>query len=627
MRGDVQPEGEVEVDKLTKFDEKEHVAYIDDVRFMMPNWFGYDSVDLIVLTTANDEFMQKLSAEKRYQEALSEWVKRGGHLVVSVGRNWNAIAAMEVLKELLPVTVSKSMTVDGPLLAWQEGRGWLPAMPKPPLVVAGFERKPGRSYVSLMNTLGAPRQDIIVQGSAGLGRVTVVAFDLDGRPFTDWKGQPQFWKELLTQAWPRIAAVSERGEDPNNIQIGMPGPPPAPNQQLLTQLHGYLENFEEVPVISFGWVALFIFLYILVVGPLDYFFLKKVVKRLELTWITFPTVVLTISAIAYFTAYYIKGKDLRIRKVDLVDVDLTGPQPLVVGQTWFTIFSPRIQHYTIGIEPVAGGWVASPEDTPEGSAPTVVVSWLGRPETDRYPQRTRGQGLFRRSYDYAATATGLNGVPIQVWDTKSFTAAWQGAADRQRPLVAAELRGKQNPTRFATGRITWLPEDKNNPAAPELKDAWLIYQDRAVQVPLAPGAPVMVNTQTDKGQQLAAWLRLPGQPDPSARPRPGQAFSPLDRTMRAAFFFEFHDQGRGPEQNNCLRLLDQSWRRTNPAEALLVGRLASQQNAAEDVTNHGVSPTRLWLGKLPVAGETRPPLEGILRQDTYIRVILPVTPQ
>ena len=55
-----------------------------------------------------------------------------------------------------------------------------------------------------------------------------------------------------------------------------------------------LEMFEEIPVISFGVVALFILFYIVLVGPLDYFILKKLFKRLELTWITFPTIVLRI---------------------------------------------------------------------------------------------------------------------------------------------------------------------------------------------------------------------------------------------------------------------------------------------------------------------------------------------
>src|SRR5207302_6643174 len=92
------------------------------------------------------------------------------------------------------------------------------------------------------------------------------------------------------------------------------------SSQLRSRLQDSLETFDEVPVISFGWVALFILLYIVVVGPLDYWFLKKVVKRLELTWITFPVVVLTISIAAYFAAYYLKGNDLKINKVDLVDL-------------------------------------------------------------------------------------------------------------------------------------------------------------------------------------------------------------------------------------------------------------------------------------------------------------------
>ena len=45
----------------------------------------------------------------------------------------------------------------------------------------------------------------------------------------------------------------------------------------------------------------------------------------------------------------LKGDDLRINQVDLVEIDLRAPQ--IYGTTWATLFSPRIQNYTIGIEP------------------------------------------------------------------------------------------------------------------------------------------------------------------------------------------------------------------------------------------------------------------------------------
>ena len=49
---------------------------------------------------------------------------------------------------------------------------------------------------------------------------------------------------------------------------------------------------------------------------------------MELTWITFPTIVITVSLLAYYAAYVVKGTDLRVNKMDVVDVDLeaaSGP--------------------------------------------------------------------------------------------------------------------------------------------------------------------------------------------------------------------------------------------------------------------------------------------------------------
>src|SRR5207245_2911466 len=146
--------------------------------------------------------------------------------------------------------------------------------------------------------------------------------------------QRDFWKRLLDEA---AVPLPPQQTDPR-IARNPYGDPQ--NYDLASQLQMNLEDFEDVPVISFGWVALFILLYILVVGPLDYFFLKKVVKRLELTWITFPTVVITISVAAYFTAYWLKGNDQKVNKVDVVDIDLHTQQ--LYGNSWFTVFSPRI---------------------------------------------------------------------------------------------------------------------------------------------------------------------------------------------------------------------------------------------------------------------------------------------
>ena len=115
---------------------------------------------------------------------------------------------------------------------------------------------------------------------------------------------------------------------------------------LASLLRQALEQFATVKPVSFGWVAFFIFLYILLIGPGDYLFLKHVLKRMELTWVTFPVIVVTVSLLAYVAAYSIKGRDLRVNKVDVVDVD--QPAGLRGGAASSTCSVPRTATMTSG---------------------------------------------------------------------------------------------------------------------------------------------------------------------------------------------------------------------------------------------------------------------------------------
>ena len=52
-------------------------------------------------------------------------------------------------------------------------------------------------------------------------------------------------------------------------------------------------------------------------------------------------------------------------------------------------------------------------------------------------------------------------------------------------------------------------------------------------------------------------------------------------------------------------------------------RTAPREGLAEDISRSPDSPSRLWIGSLPTAGGKRPPLQGTLKQETYIRVFIP----
>ena len=111
-----------------------------------------------------------------------------------------------------------------------------------------------------------------------------------------------------------------------------------------------LDQFRGITPIPFGWVAGFIAVYILLIGPGDYFFLKKVVKRMELTWITFPAIVIVVSLLAYYAAYAVKGTDLRVIKMDVVDVDLEAKRAR--GTSWVNLFSPQNRDYAVSVVPI-----------------------------------------------------------------------------------------------------------------------------------------------------------------------------------------------------------------------------------------------------------------------------------
>jgi hypothetical protein len=630
------PAGNVATPMGTSGINRGRVAYGDRIELLPTHWFGYQPADLVVLSTANKDFVDQFMnrAEKARQDALSEWVRRGGHLVLTAGRNHDLAAALlqTLQMQSLPVefvaggmqlprltsvkawvetgsSVEIKQPLENPLLKDKPGQ-------PSPIEVAKLKIKPDQGVQVLINNREDVVEPLMVRMPFGMGQVTIMAFDLDQPPLSRWiaAGQSEFWKKFRKE----MGVSLTKGSQAN--QFGGVGPRGygrgATDDDLAGQLRNELERFPDVSNISFGWVALFIFLYILVVGPLDYFFLKKVVKRLELTWITFPAVVVAVSTVSYFTAYYLKGNDLLINKTDLVDIDVNGKT--AYGHTWFTLFSPRIQHYTIGIEPAAPVWSAAPPDDKKASA--VTLSWLGRPDTSYGGTgRARSQSLFRRAYSYTPDASGLEGVPIQVWSMKAFNAGWERPLEGDKLPFTADLHDDGQAR--LSGTIT------NNLSVP-LEGAYLIHgrlhggaKFYAFDTPLAPNATTTLALKPP--QDLSTWPNEAGYVNTSGPTSAGSAA--IEGIFRRLLFFSSFASA-GQARNTSLRELDESWRLGLPYEVILFGRLPQLHDHAETVTQSPANPSRLWLGQLPAPNIQRPALAGTLKQDTYVRVFLPVQP-
>ena len=591
-------------------------------------WIGYQALDLLILTTTNQAFWQELAADEIRQNALIEWVGHGGAILCSVGEHADHISLCPRIEKLLPARIThRDRTINRLSFVLPNSPRTVLLSPNRAIHAPVLEMLTQRPY---QIHLEADERDhplpYVVQASHGLGRITLVGFDLEIPPLAEWDQRGRWWEWLVNIASSPMPNSSERTPFESRATEG--------DDIYLERLHDNLDFYEGIPVVSFGWVALLILCYIVTVGPIEYYLLKKLLKRMEWTWVTLPIIVVSVSVLSYITAGELKGNELRINKIDLVDCDLATNQ--VIGESWFSIFSPRIQNLNLAVlpslasdsDPQNQAWCITPLEDPRTR---VNLSWHGIAKGNRL-------NLFRRRYDYAISASaqpgqlppysyGLKEVPMQIWSTKMFVARWSLPIDPAQPMFRSTLHVADGDANQLTGSITSFLPFKIVPGAQ------LIYRDRILPLPpLEYASPRFVATHNQL-IQASSWLQNTIiQKDLLPFGNASRLIHSNDNNPSFRLWsILFHEAIAGrfsPTYHSSVRTLDQTWRahEKNPYEAILIVRIPPVLDDADTLNSSAKSPTRLWLGQLPESGQERPRLNGRLRQETYVRIYIPVSP-
>ncbi len=78
------------------------VARVDDIGQLPTPWYGYEGVDALVLSTSQAELYRKLMPEGARLDALDQWIRMGGRLVLCVGSRADEVLAKDSRLSDLP---------------------------------------------------------------------------------------------------------------------------------------------------------------------------------------------------------------------------------------------------------------------------------------------------------------------------------------------------------------------------------------------------------------------------------------------------------------------------------------------------------------------------------------------
>lgn len=372
---------------------------------------GYDSADVLIWMNPAPDRLSTLSQ----QEAILDYVRRGGHLVLTTAAEWQ-VMEKSFLGPILPARPTGVRTAG--TCSALEPYG-LDRVEDETIDLLTLEAPSGEV---LMSEDGAP---LIVRGRLGAGHVTLVGFDPTRAPFALMPDRKAFW------AWLLNLHVPEREEQ----RFGMPTN--ASHALMLA-----LNDFPNFKPINFFFVGAFLVIYVVLIGPVDYFVLKKF-KKLHWTWVTFPTIAIASSLVAFLMLS--SGRVSTFLANSAAIVDATAGEETLRGLTITTMLSPRQRDYSVTMEG-ATDWSLSPRQFDVGG----------------------GGGAFTSSTCYLLRDRKvIEDMQIRIWDAQTLEARWKANAP---PLPFVRMAFDRN---MASGEIV-------NETDRRIDDPFLIHRQRVV---------------------------------------------------------------------------------------------------------------------------------------------------
>lgn len=379
------------------------------------------------------------SIDPRALDAIGSWVASGGTLVINGGADYRALQN-SFMNEMLPVVPEGAVSLSSAKL------------PVSPLVVTKSVLKSTKNYY-VKSESGIP---IIVFRRYGAGTVVFLAFDYLSKPFKDWRGQTEFWKWIMQSTYkdnlmmPASSISAEMSQD----YYGSSSYPPSFNPNSDLNLTKAAESNPAIKAPSFGIILAFLLIYLIVLVPMNYVYMKKR-RILEKAWYSTLAVVVVFSLLAYGIGYTMRGGRFQMQEAGVIVASDGDRYALRI--TDVSIFSPARRTYGLKVN-----------DQNAVFEPTTL------------------QGKSLNSSFYIDDNPGIEDIRMAMWSSKSFEAT-SGLC--MKGTITSSLR-------YADNRIIGTIR---NDSGIDLKNCRIIYNYGSSKIPdVKSGATAVIDSKLDQ---------------------------------------------------------------------------------------------------------------------------------
>lgn len=388
------------------------VVSVPDFESLPTDDMAYDTLDVLVVTA-------NYAIPESQNNALREWVRRGGKLILSVGQGVEGYQNSPLSSWVpIPVTGAGSARELAGLEQFVDQQSAIRFR-------QGLRTVPIANIGEFDGTVLAKSRSgpILVRNNWGLGEVTLLGADTNQPPLSEWQDIGTLGYLIL---WGKQTSPTEIEKNKRNqlVHSGI--------TDFQTQIRASQENFPDIKRMPTWGVMVWVLGYMLLIGPIDYLIVRRLLRKPHLTWITFPIVVIASVGLAVQTASTTNARTLVLNQLELIDVDTTSETGILRSQSWATLYSPETRRYRVSA-------AAVPVSTKQPVATDSVqrVFWQGIPEeTFGGMYRAGGFSLGRSTYRLAEDAMAIENLPISIWSTQNLESHWQ---TDQTELVTSQL--------------------------------------------------------------------------------------------------------------------------------------------------------------------------------------------